>query len=272
MSKRKETIVVTIILVILTIISIVPFAWMISTSLKTNGALMAIPIEWIPKEVSFKAYEKIFTKLPFARSVLNSIIITVSSTLIVLTTSSMAAYIFAKFDFKFKNVIFTLFLASMMIPIQVTGIPLFVIMAKLNLLNTYGGVISPSIFNVFAIFLLRQHMQSLPNAYIEAAVIDGASFMQVFRKVVLPLSVVPMTTLFVMNFMNYWNDYYWPLLVLSEEKMMTLPVILSKMNSQYATEYNTLMAGALVSMIPILLVYIFAQKYFIKGIEEGGIK
>ncbi len=264
----------TVIFVLLftTTISLIPFFWMISTSLKDSGAIMSIPIEWIPKEVSFDSYIKIFTKIPFLKSLGNSIFITVFSTVITIVSSSMAAFVFAKFDFKFKKLLFTLYLASMMIPIQVTGIPIFIILTKLGLTNTYLGVIMPSVFNVFAIFLLKQYMTNIPNAFIEAAILDGANFVQVYLKVIMPMSTIPLTTLFVINFMNYWNDYFWPLIVMTNPDKMTLPVILSKMNSQYATEYNTLMAGALISLIPILLVYAFSQKYFIKGLQEGGIK
>ncbi len=274
MNKRISIKSHTVILILLlyTLVSLVPFFWMLSTSLKNSGALMSIPIEWIPKEVSFDAYIKIFTKLPFIRSLSNSVFISVLSTLLTLLSASMAGFIFAKFEFKFKKVLFTLFLASMMIPIQVTGIPIFIILTKLQLTNSYIGVIAPSVFNVFAIFLLRQHMKNIPNAYIEAAVLDGAGFLKVFFKIIIPMSSIQLTTLFVINFMNYWNDYFWPLIILTDPNKMTLPVILSKMNSQYATEYNTLMAGAVISLIPILLVYIFAQKYFIRGIQEGGIK
>lgn len=260
------------ILLMFTTVSLIPFFWMISTSLKNSGAIMSIPIEWIPKEVSLQSYIKIFTKIPFFRSLANSIMITVFSTTLTLVFSSMAAFVFAKFNFRYKNLLFTLFLASLMIPMQVTGIPMFIILSKFNLTNSYLGVVMPSVFNVFAVFLLRQHMLGIPDAYIEAAILDGASFIKIFAKVVVPMSIIPITTLFVINFMNYWNDYFWPLIILTDPNKMTLPVILSKMNSQYATEYNTLMAGALVSLLPILLVYSISQKYFIRGIQEGGIK
>lgn len=269
---RIKSHIVILILLVYTLISLVPFFWMLSTSLKGSGALMSIPIEWVPKQVSWDSYMRIFTKLPFLKSLSNSVVITLLSTFITLLSASMAAFIFAKFEFRFKRLLFTLFLGSMMIPIQVTGIPIFIILTKLNLTNTYLGVIAPSVFNVFAIFLLRQHMTNIPNAYIEAAVLDGAGFVKVFFKIIIPMSSIQLTTLFVINFMNYWNDYFWPLIILTDPDKMTLPVILSKMNSQYATEYNTLMAGAVVSLIPILLVYVFSQKYFIKGIQEGGIK
>lgn len=233
---------------------------------------MSIPIEWIPKEVSFEAYRKILVQLPFLRSLMNSMIITVASTLLTILSASLAAFIFAKFEFKFKNALFILFLASMMVPLQVTGIPIFIILMKLKLTNSYLGVVLPTVFNVFAIFLLRQYMKNISNEFIEAALMDGASYFQVYLRIIMPMSVVPITTLLVINFMNYWNDYFWPLIILTDPKKMTLPVMLSKLNSQYSTEYNTLMAGSLLSMIPILLVYMFAQKYFIKGIQEGGIK
>jgi len=263
---------VIIILFLITVVSLIPFLWMISTSLKETGAIMSIPIQWIPKEVSMEAYVKIFTKIPFLRSLGNSIFITLFSTTITIISSSMAAFVFAKFDFKYKKTLFTLYLASMMIPIQVTGIPIFIILTKLGLTNSYLGVIMPSVFNVFGIFLLKQYMVNIPNAFIEAAILDGANFVQVFIRVIIPMSRIPLLTLFVINFMNYWNDYFWPLIILTDPNKMTLPVILSKMNAQYATEYNTLMAGALVSLIPILIVYSFSQKYFISGLQEGGIK
>ncbi|OHE40844.1 MAG: hypothetical protein A2102_01120 [Tenericutes bacterium GWF2_38_8] len=159
-----------------------------------------------------------------------------------------------------------------MVPLQVTGIPIFIILMKLGLTNSYFGVIIPSIFNVFAIFLLRQYMKKISNEYIEAAVIDGANMFQVYWKIIVPMSIVPMTTLFIINFMSYWNDYFWPLIILTDPNKITLPVLLSKLNAQYATEFNTLMAGSLISMLPILIIYAIAQKYFIRGIQEGGIK
>lgn len=263
---------ILIILFLITLVSLVPFLWMISTSLKSRGALMSIPIEWIPKEISTQAYTKILMELPFLRSLINSLIVTVASTLLTIISASLAAFVFAKFEFKYKNVLFILFLASMMVPLQVTGIPIFIILMKLKLTNTYLGVIFPTVFNVFAIFLLRQYMKNINNEFIEAALMDGANYFQIYYRIIMPMSVVPLTTLLVLNFMNYWNDYFWPLIILTDPKKMTLPVMLSKLNSQYSTEYNTLMAGSLISMIPILLVYSFAQKHFIKGIQEGGIK
>ncbi len=274
MNKRLKlkSVSVIAILFIITAASLIPFLWMISTSLKNNQALLSIPIEWIPKEVTFASYMNVLTELPFLRSTLNSAIVTFGSTFLTLLSSSLAAFIFAKYDFKFKNILFVLFLMSMMVPLQVTGIPIFIILTKMGLNNSFLGVIMPSVYNVFAIFLLRQYMKGISNDFIEAAYMDGANMFQVFFKIVVPMSIVPLTTLFVINFMNYWNDYFWPLIILTDPDKATLPVLLSKLNAQYGTEYNTLMAGSLVSMTPILIVYAFAQKYFIQGIQEGGVK
>ncbi|MBU1019567.1 MAG: carbohydrate ABC transporter permease [Firmicutes bacterium] len=269
--KLRSTLVLFILFMI-TLASLIPFLWMISTSLKNNQALMSIPIEWIPKKVSFESYITVLTELPFLKSTMNSLIVTLSSTILTLTSSSLAAFIFAKYDFKFKNILFVLFLTSMMIPIQVTGIPIFIILTKLGLNNSFAGVILPSVYNVFAIFLLRQYMKNISNEFIEAAYMDGANLFHVFFKIIIPMSIVPLTTLFVINFMGYWNDYFWPLIILTDPDKVTLPVLLSKLNTQYGTEYNTLMAGSLISMTPILVVYMFAQKYFIRGVQEGGIK
>lgn len=271
MLKLKDSSVL-IVLFVITLISLIPFFWMISTSFKSSGALMSIPIEWIPKEISWLSYQKILIELPFLKSLVNSVIISVFSTGLTILSASLAAFIFAKFEFPFKNLLFILLLASMMVPLQVTGIPIFIILMKLKLTNTYLGVIFPAIFNVFAIFLLRQYMKNINNEFIEAALMDGANYFQIYLKIIMPMSVVPITTLLVINFMNYWNDYFWPLIILTDPSKMTLPVMLSKLNSQYSTEFNTLMAGSLISMIPILIVYMFAQKHFIRGIQEGGIK
>ncbi|MDY5704230.1 MAG: carbohydrate ABC transporter permease [Lachnospiraceae bacterium] len=258
--------------ILLAIVAMIPFLWMISTSLKSRGALMSIPIEWIPKEPSLVAYAKVFGKFHFFRTIGNSLLISVSYTLITLLSASMAAFAFAKMRFPFGNGIFKVYLATMMIPTQVTMIPLFVIMNKMGLINTYSSVILPSIFRPFAIFLLVQQIKTIPNGFVEAARIDGANLFQIYRKVLLPLCAPALATLAVTTFMESWNDYLWPLLMLTDSAKTTLPIALSTLNGQYATEYNVLMAGSLISMIPIIITYICAQKYFKNGLMDGGIK
>jgi len=270
--RRLSTAGYYIIGILIAVISLIPFAWMISTSLKARGALMSIPIEWIPREPTLAAYEKVLTKFPFLKTVANSLFISVSYTIITLISASMAAFAFAKIRFPKADLLLKVFLATMMIPTQVTIIPLFVVMNKLGLINTYGSVLLPSIFRPFAVFLLVQQMRTIPNDYLDAASIDGASTFTVYRKVALPLCAPTLATLSITTFMESWNDYLWPLLMLTDKSKMTLPIALSTLNGAYATEYNVLMAGSLISMVPIILIYIFAQKYFENGMMAGGIK
>ncbi len=256
----------------LAVAALIPFIWMISTSFKSRGALMAIPIEWLPENPTWAAYEKVFSRFPFARTIINSLFISVSYTLITLLSASMAAFAFAKIHFPGNDILFKCYLATMMIPTQVTMIPLFVIMNKIGLMDSYASVITPSIFRPFAVFMLVQQMRTIPNAYLDAAKIDGASIFSVFGRVVLPFCSSSLATLSITTFMESWNDYLWPLLMLTDKNKMTLPIALSTLNGQYATEYNVLMAGSLISMIPIILIYIGAQKYFKNGMMSGGIK
>ena len=253
--KRTGTLLYYVIAIALAVAALIPFLWMISTSFKSRGALMSIPIEWIPKKPTWNAYIKVFSKFPFAKTIGNSLFISISYTVITLLSSSMAAFAFAKLRFPGNQLVLGGYLATMMIPTQVTMIPLFVIMNRMGLTDTYSSVIMPSIFRPFAIFMLVQQMRTIPNDFLDAAKIDGAGVFQAFFKVALPLCVPSLATLSVTTFMESWNDYLWPLLMLSDKNKMTLPIALSTLNGQYATEYNVLMAGSLISMIPIRVVY-----------------
>lgn len=249
-----------------------PFLWMLSTSLKSKGALMQIPIEWIPQNPTLDSYRMVFSRFPFLRAILNSFFITCSYTVVTILSASMAAFAFTKIQFPYGNTVFKLYLASMMIPTQVTMIPLFVIMNNLGLINTYPSVILPSLFRAFAVFMLVQQMRGIPNDYIEAAELDGAGLFRIYRTVVLPLSGSAIATLTITTFMESWNDYLWPLLMLNDKNKMTLTLALNSLNGQYGTEYNILMAGSLLSMIPIVVIYALAQKYFKEGLMAGGVK
>ena len=258
--------------ILLALIALVPFVWMISTSFKSRGALMSIPIEWIPEEPTLDAYFTVFERFPFLRAIGNSLLIAVCYTLLTLVSASMAAFAFTKIQFKGSGFLLGLYLATMMIPTQVTMIPLFVVMNQIGLINHYSSVILPAIFRPFAVFLLVQQMRTIPPDYMDAARIDGAGVWRIWRQVTLPLCAPALATLAVTNFMDSWNDYLWPLLMLTDKAKMTLPIALSTLNGQYDTEYNVMMAGSLISMIPIILIYIFAQKYFKHGLMAGGVK
>ena len=218
------------------------------------------------------AYVEVFTRFNFLRTVGNSLFISVAYTVITLLSSAMAAFAFAKVRFRGNDLLLKLYLATMMIPTQVTMIPLFVIMNKLGLINSFGSVILPSIFKPFAVFMLVQQMRAIPEDYLEAARIDGAGIFQVFRKIALPMCVPTLSTLAVTTFMESWNDYLWPLLMLTQREQMTLPIALATLQGTYNPQYNVLMAGSLVSMVPIIIIYIMAQRNFKNGMMAGGIK
>lgn len=266
------TVLYYVVAVLIAFIALVPFAWMISTSLKSRGALMSIPIEWIPENPTLDAYQTVFERFPFLRTIGNSLLISVCYTVLTLLSASLAAYAFTKIRFRGSGLILGVYLATMMIPTQVTMIPLFIVMNQLGLINHYASVILLAVFKPFAVFMLVQQMRTIPAGYLDAAKIDGASTFRIYRSVILPLCIPTLATLAITTFMESWNDYLWPLLMLTDRNKMTLPIALSTLNGQYNTEYNVLMAGSLISMIPILLLYVFAQKYFKNGLMAGGIK
>ncbi len=271
-SGLLSNIIFYVVSVAIAVMVVIPFYWMIITSLKSKGALMALPIQWIPHHPTLQSYRKVFSLFPFGKAILNSLFVSITFTVITVLSSSMAAFAIAKIRFKGAGVFFRMYLMSMMIPTQITLIPLFIIMSRLNLTNTYTSVISPSIFSAFSIFLLVQNLRSLPDDFMEAARIDGASLWTAFFRVIMPMEKPVLATLVITTFMGAWNDYLWPLVMLSDKNKMTLTLALNTLNGQYGTEYNVLMAGCLISMIPIIVVYIIAQTQMKQGITAGGVK
>ncbi len=271
-SGLLSNIIFYVVSIALAVMVVIPFYWMIITSLKSKGALMALPIQWIPRHPTLQSYRKVFSLFPFGKAILNSLFVSITFTVITVLSSSMAAFAIAKIRFKGAGVFFRMYLMSMMIPTQITLIPLFIIMSRLNLTNTYTSVISPSIFSAFSIFLLVQNLRSLPDDFMEAARIDGASLWTTFFRVIMPMEKPVLATLVITTFMGAWNDYLWLLVMLSDKNKMTLTLALNTLNGQYGTEYNVLMAGCLISMIPIIVVYIIAQTQMKQGITAGGVK
>lgn len=256
----------------LAVVAIVPFLWMVSTSLKSSGALLALPIEWIPKNPTLDAYRRLFAVSGMPRSAMNSIIVTASAVVLTLASASMAAFALAKIEFKGRNAVFMLFVASMMIPTQVTFIPLYLIMNDLSLVNSLVALIVPYAFKAFAIFMLRQQMMNIPDAYLDAASIDGASLGRSFFSIMLPMCRTSLVTLAIITCMEAWNDYLLPLVLMTDSRNFTLTIILNSLSGQFKTNYDLLMAGSLISILPLLLVYVVAQKYFASGLQVGGIK
>lgn len=258
--------------IVLGILAIIPFLWMISTSLKSGGALLVVPIEWFPKEPTIQAYEKLFALTGMLRSIGNSLVVTSGAVLIALFSSSMAAFAFSKIRFKGSGVLFMLFIASMMLPSHVLFIPLYLIMNDLHLVDTLFALILPYSFKAFAVFMLRQQMMNISDAYLDAAAIDGASLFRSFITVFLPLCKAALATLAIIIAMDAWNDYLLPLVLMTSPNNYTLPIILNALSGQFKTAYDLLMAGSLISVVPLLIIYIGAQRYFASGLQIGGVK
>ena len=261
-----------IILIISSLTMFIPFMWMISTSMKTTQYTLSIPIQLLPEKINFDNYKRLFEVMSFGKMFANSLIVAVISTIGQLLFSSMAAYAFARIKFRGSNFLFMLYLATMMIPSQVTITPLFILMRTFGWLDTYQGLIVPGLFRAFGVFLIRQFFLTLPKELEEAAYMDGANRLVVFTRIILPLATPVLITQALMAFMDSWNAYLWPLFVVSKSEMFTLPIGLASLQGQYVTEWNLVMAGTVLSILPMLLIYIFAQKYLIKGFATSGLK
>ena len=254
------------------LIIVVPLYWMIVTAFKTQTAIFTYPIEWFPKEITLQNFVDLFARFPFGKVLVNSAIVSVSYSIISIVTCSMAAFAFAKIPFRGSEVLLKVYLATLMIPFQSTLIPLFMLFNSAGLSNTYGSVIIPSLFRVFGIFLLVQHMRTIPDDYIDAARIDGASYFTILWKVILPLSLPVIAGYAVITFMDAWNDYLWPLVMLTKPDMMTVPVALGMVNGQFERNFGVQMAGSLISIVPVVLIYLAAQSKMKDGLTLGGIK
>ena len=255
------------------VIMVLPFLWTALSSVKSMGQIFAVPPTIIPRPFVWKNYPESLVALPFGRAYFNSFYIAVVVVVVQLLTASMAGYAFAKLKFKGHNVIFVLFLATMMIPSQVTMIPLFIIMKNLKLLGTHWSLILPaSLFNAFGVFLMRQFTASLPDELEEAAIIDGASVPQIFFKIIMPLIKPSMAAFGIFVFLGQWNNFMYPLIFLNKTETFTVPLLLNFFKGTYATDYPLLMAGTMISIVPVLVVYIFFQKHIIQGIAITGMK
>ena len=254
------------------LIIVVPLYWMIVTAFKTQTAIFTYPIEWFPKEITLQNFVDLFARFPFGKVLVNSAIVSVSYSIISIVTCSMAAFAFAKIPFRGSEVLLKVYLATLMIPFQSTLIPLFMLFNSAGLSNTFGSVIIPSLFRVFGIFLLVQHMRTIPDDYIDAARIDGASYFTILWKVILPLSLPVIAGYAVITFMDAWNDYLWPLVMLTKPEMMTVPVALGMVNGQFERNFGVQMAGSLISIVPVVLIYLAAQSKMKDGLTLGGIK
>lgn len=259
-------------LIVGSVIMLLPFLWMISTAFKNSDVVFIFPPEFIPKEITMENFKKVSEAFPVYKFFFNSVLVAVISTLGQLLVSSMAAYAFARIEFRGREVLFLIYLGTMMVPEQVTLTPLFILMKYLGWANTYKALILPGMFTAFGTFLMRQAFLGIPKSLEEAAFIDGAGHLRVFMKIILPLTKPTLATLTVFSFMASWNKFLWPLIITSEVSKMTLPLGLASLQGRWETDWNVLMAGTLINILPMLAVYLIAQKHIIKGLSHTGIK
>jgi multiple sugar transport system permease protein len=262
-----------IILTIAGIIMLFPFMWMLSTSLKDGVAVFVYPPKLIPNPPVWQNYADIFIKQPMLSALFNSLKIALINMTGTLLTSSMAAYAFAKIKFRFKNQLFMLLLATMMIPGQVTLIPLFIWFKKFGWIDTHYPLIVPAILcHAYGVFLLRQFFMTIPDSYGESAKIDGANQFIIYCRIMLPLCIPAMTTLALFSFMGNWNSFMGPLIYLNSKVKFTVPLLIRFFQGTYYSNWSLLTAASCVSIVPIIILYIFAQRYFIQGVVMSGLK
>ena len=259
-------------LIIIGSIMVVPFLWMISTSLKEQYDTVKIPPVWIPNPPRWQNYVDLFTQQPMLQFMLNTIKIVFFVVLGQLFFSSLAAYSFARIKFKGRTVMFFFYIATLMVPGQVTMIPTYLMFAKVGLVDNHIVLILPAFFSAFGVFLLRQFFMSLPKELEEAAEIDGCNPFTTYYRIMLPLIVPAMLTLGVFTLMNTWNDYMGPLIYLTTPEKYTMTLGIAYFKGVYTTQWNLVMAGSVLSVIPILVAYLCAQKYFVEGIAFSGVK
>ncbi|MBU0711587.1 carbohydrate ABC transporter permease [bacterium] len=271
-SSKVLTIITHLLLIVVGVTMIVPFLWMFSTSLKDVTELYEYPPKWIPSHLNWQNYIKAMELAPFGRFYLNSLLVTFCITLGQMITACLAAYVFARIEFPGRDILFVIYLSTMIIPVQVTIIPLFLIVKQLGWFDTYQGLIIPFIARAFPIIFLRQFFMTLPKDLEDAAKVDGCGHLRFLWKILLPTARPALSTIGLFTFLFHWRDYLWPLVITNTTEMRTLPVGLRYFVSEQGTQFHYMMAASIIVTIPIVLIYLFAQKQFIKGVTMTGLK
>ncbi|MCM1048480.1 MAG: carbohydrate ABC transporter permease [Clostridiales bacterium] len=276
-SARKKAIasktLVYILLIIIALFMIVPFIWMLSASIKSDREVFQMnPFVLIPDKPKWSNYHDIWTKIPMLKFVENTVFLTIVVTVLQLLTSSFAAYSFAKLDFKHKNALFFAYIATIAMPWQVYMVPQFIMMRKFGLNDKLLAIICLQAFSAFGVFMMKQFYEDIPDELCEAARIDGMSEYRIYAKIMLPLSKPALSTLTIFTFVNTWNDYLGPLIYLKSETKKTIQLGLKMFISQYSSDYGLIMAGSVLSLIPVLAVFLCLQKYFVEGVASTGLK
>lgn len=266
-------IILYLILIIITIIMAIPFLWMLSASIKSDREVFKMnPFVWIPEVPRWDNYIKIWTKIPMLKFVENTVFLTIIVTFLQLLTSSFAAYSFAKLEFKHKNAIFLAYISTIAMPWQVYMVPQFIMMRAMGLNDKLLAMICLQAFSAFGVFMMKQFYEGIPSELCEAARIDGMSEYKIYAKIMLPLSKPALSTLTIFTFVNTWNDYLGPLIYLKTESKKTIQLGLKMFIGQYSSEYGLIMAGSVLSLIPVIIVFLCLQKYFVEGVASTGLK
>jgi len=272
MKRTLPAIVLHAALLLLALLTLAPLAWMLSASFMASGEANHFPPPLVPAKATLEHYRDLFTRLNLARAFANSLLVAVLATLVSLVTNSMAGYAFAKLRFKGRERTFRLLLAALVIPGQVSMLPLFLLLKSMGLVNTYAGVIVPFMATIFGIFMVRQYALSIPDDLLDAARVDGAGEFRLFREIVLPVLAPILATLAVFTFLSAWNDFLWPLIVLSDDSRYTLPVALASLSGEHVQDTELMMAGSVLTVLPVLAVFLLLQRAYMRGVMMGSVK
>jgi multiple sugar transport system permease protein len=271
--RLVRAIILYTLMILVALIFLLPLFWMLSTSLKPKSQWFSQTIDWIPRTTTLVNYERIFSNptTPIGRWFGNSLFVATAVTILTLVVDALAAYAYARMEFRGRNTIFALLLATLFLPGMMFLVPNFITVARLGWLNNFAGVIVPALAGVFGVFFLRQFFQTIPRELEEAAHMDGASALQTFARVALPLAKPALATLAVITFLASWNDFLWPLLILKDRQLQTLPPGLRTLQGAYTSEYGQMMAGATIAAIPVLVIYTALQRYIVRSVATTGL-
>jgi multiple sugar transport system permease protein len=267
-----KAVVVNALLIATALLTVIPLLWMISASFMPTGEATIYPPRLLPSTVTLEHYRELFTRLNIGRAFFSSTVIAVGTTLLSLLLNSMAGYAFAKLRFGGRDRLFAVLVAALVIPTQVAMLPLFLMLKSVRLVNSYWGVILPSIATIFGIFLIRQFMLSIPDELLDAARIDGANEWRIYWNIVLPLARPVLVTLAIFTFMSAWNDFMWPLIVLTDDAKYTLPVAVANLVGEHVQDTELMMASSVLTVLPVLLLFLALQRHYIAGIMMGSVK
>ncbi|MBQ8635749.1 carbohydrate ABC transporter permease [bacterium] len=278
-SEKFKNILIHIVLITVCILSLIPFLWLLSTALKGRSEnIFAYPPVFFPKDFTFKNFSEVLRLVPIVKYVLNSFIVAGFTVVLNVILSALAAYPLARMEFKGKKIAFFAILATIMVPFQTIMLPVYIIVLKLHLVDSYGdvmgylGMILPFAVNAFGIFLMRQAFMAIPKEVEESAVIDGCNSLQIFFKILLPMTKPTIALLAIFTFIGSWGEFLWPSIVLTNEQLFTLPVGINNLSSAFSADYRLIAAGSIVSIIPIIIFFLALQKYFISGSNDGAVK